>query len=110
MASADTITALCQVIQHELPSALESVTLDLERARMEREDFRQGNAPIWILKHAINNISYNKLRRYMFEEVHDLQTTLRRLRILIDGEERIAKRRKRYYDHIIARAIDSDEE
>ena len=43
MASSDTITALCQVIQHELPSAIESVTLDLERARMEREDFRQGN-------------------------------------------------------------------
>ena len=107
---AATIPALCQVIEHELPSALESVTLDLERARMEREDFRQGNAPIWILEHAINNISYNKLRRYMFEEVHDLQTTLRRLRILIDGEERIAKRRKLYYDHIIGRAIDSDEE
>ena len=98
------------MIDHEVPSAIESVTLDLERARMEREDFRQGNAPIWILKHAVNNISYNKLRKYMFEEVHDLQTTLRRIRILIDGEERIAKRRKRYYDHVIGRAIDSDEE
>ena len=110
MASSDTIKALCSVIEHEVPSAIDKVTLDLERARMEREDFRQGNAPIWILKHALNNISYNKLRKYMFEEVHDLQTTLRRLRILIDGEERIAKRRKLYYDHIIARAIDSDEE
>ena len=110
MASSDTITALCQVIQHELPSAIESVTLDLERARMEREDFRQGNAPIWILKHAVNNISYNKLRRYMLEEVHVLRTTLGRIRILIDGEERIAKRRERYYDHAIGSAIDSDEE
>ena len=110
MASSDTITALCQVIQHELPSAIESVTLDLERARMEREDFRQGQAPIWILEHATNNVSWRKLRRYLHEEIHQLRTTLVRIRILIDGEERIAKRRKRYYDHVIGRAIDSDEE
>ena len=77
---------------------------------MEREDFRQSNAPIWILQHAVNNISYNKLRKYMFQEVYDLHTTLGRIRILIDGEERIAKRRKQYYDHVIGRAIDSDEE
>ena len=107
---ADTIKALCSVIDHEVPSAIESVTLDLERARMEREDFRQGNAPIWILKHAINNVSYNKLRRYMLEEVQDLRTALMRVRILIDGEQRIAKRRKRYYDHVIGAAIDSEEE
>ena len=110
MASADTIKALCSVIDHEVPSAIESVTLDLERARMEREDFRQGNAPIWILQHAVNNISYNKLRKYMLEEVYDLRTTLGRIRFLINGEERMAKRRKRYYDHVIGRAIDSDEE
>ena len=110
MASAETIKALCQVIQHEVPSAIEGVTLDLERARMEREDFRQGNAPIWILKHAVNNISYNKLKKYMLAEVHELRTTLVRVRMLIDGEERIAKRRKRYYNHVIGSAIDSDPE
>ena len=110
MASTDTIQALCQVIQHEVPSAIEGATLDLERARMELEDFRQGNAPIWILKHALNNISYNKLRKYMFQEVYDLRTTLGRIRILIDGEQRIAKRRKRYYDHVIGSAVDSYEE
>ena len=110
MASSDTITALCQVIQHELPSAIESVTLDLERARMEREDFRQGFAPVWILEHATSNVSWLKLRRYLHEEIEQLRTTLVRIRILIDGEERIAKRRKRYYDHVIGRAIDSDEE
>ena len=110
MASTDTIKALCRVIEHEVPTAIDQVTLDLERARMEREDFRQGNAPIWILQHAVNNISYNKLRRYMLEEVHDLRTTLGRIRILIDGEQRIAKRRKQYYDHVIGSAIDSDEE
>ena len=110
MASTDTIKALCRVIEHEVPTAIDQVTLDLERARMEREDFRQGNAPIWILKHALNNISYNKLRKYMLEEVSDLRTTLGRIRILIDGEQRKAKRRKRYYDHVIGRAIDSDEE
>ena len=110
MASTDTIKALCRVIEHEVPSAIEGVTLDLERARMEREDFRQGNAPIWILKHAVNNISYNKLKKYMLAEVHELRTTLGRVRILIDGEERIAKRRKKYYDHVIGSAIDSDEE
>ena len=110
MASSDTIKALCHVIEHEVPTAIDQVTLDLERARMEREDFRQGNAPIWILKHALNNISYNKLRKYMLEEVSDLRTTLGRIRILIDGEERIAKRRKKYYDHVIGAAIDSEEE
>ena len=110
MASAETIKALCQVIQHEVPSAIECVTLDLERARMEREDFRQGNAPIWILKHAVNNISYNKLKKIMLAEVHELRTTLVRVRMLIDGEERIAKRRKRYYNHVIGSAIDSDPE
>ena len=110
MASTDTIIALCRVIEHEVPTAIDQVTLDLERARMEREDFRQGNAPIWILKHAINNVSYNKLRKYMLEEVHDLRITLGRIRILIDSEQRIAKYRKRYYDQVIGRAIDSDEE
>ena len=28
-----------------LATAMDSVLLDLERARMEREDFRQGNSP-----------------------------------------------------------------
>ena len=110
MASTDTIKALCRVIEHEVPTAIDQVTLDLERARMEREDFRQGSAPIWILKHATNNVSWRKLRRYLHDEIWDLRTALGRIRILIDGEERIAKRRKRYYDHIIGRAIDSDEE
>ena len=107
---ADTIQALCQVIHHEVPSALEAVTLDLERARMGREYFRQGQAPIWILEHATNNVSWLKLRRYLHDEIWDLRTTLVRVRVLIDGEQRIAKRRKRYYDHVIGRAIDSDEE
>ena len=110
MASTDTIKALCRVIEHEVPTAIDAVTLDLERARMEREDFRQGNAPIWILKHAINNVSYNKLRRYMLEEVQDLRTALMRVRFLIDSEPRMAKRRKLYVDRVIGNAIDSDEE
>ena len=32
-------------------TAMDSVLLDLERARMEREDFRQGNAPTSSLHH-----------------------------------------------------------
>ena len=102
MASTDTIKALCQVIHHEVPSAIEGATLDLERARMELEDFQQGNAPIWILQYATSNVSWLKLRRYLHDEIFDLRATLMRVRFLVDGEERIAKRRKRY--------IDSDEE
>ena len=110
MASADTITALCQVIQHELPSAIESVTLDLERARMEREDFRQGFAPIWKLEHATSNVSWLKLRRYLHDEIWELRAALMRVRVLVDSEPRMPKRRKLYVDRVIGRAIDSDEE
>ena len=41
----DTLNALGMVLQNEplRDAAMEEVKLDLERARMEREDFRQGN-------------------------------------------------------------------
>ena len=37
--------ALTIVIGHERLPAMEKALLDLERARMEREDYRQGNGP-----------------------------------------------------------------
>jgi len=39
------LRALSDVLQHEMPSAMQDVILDLERARMTAEDFRQGNGP-----------------------------------------------------------------
>ena len=44
-ANFNTMQALRTVLQEEEPTALPDVKLDLERARMERGDFRQGNAP-----------------------------------------------------------------
>ena len=39
------LRALSDVLKHEMPSAVQDVILDLERARMTAEDFRQGNGP-----------------------------------------------------------------
>ena len=46
-ASYDTVQALSTVLHYEMPSAMHDVVLDLERARMTAEDFRQGNGPCW---------------------------------------------------------------
>ena len=43
--SFNTLQALNTVVQHSWPDAMQDVLLDLERARMEREDFRQGMGP-----------------------------------------------------------------
>ncbi len=40
-----TVQALGAALQHELPEEFHDVMRDLERARMEREDFLQGNIP-----------------------------------------------------------------
>ena len=42
---ANTIQALCTIVDHESATAIEQIKLDYERACMEREDFRQGRAP-----------------------------------------------------------------
>ena len=104
----DTIKALCQVIQHEVSPAIEAVTLDLERARMEREDFRQGNAPLFI-QPPENNVSHNKVRKWLISEIEDLRITLRRVQMVVDNIPRLAKRRKRVIDDLIANALDDSD-
>ena len=76
---------------------------------MEREDFRQGNAPLFI-QPPENNVSYKKMRKFLHLEIEDLRVSLRRVQILVDDDTRMTKRRKRYIEQIISRAIDSDEE
>ena len=109
MASVGVIKTLCQVVQHETPSAIEGVTLDLERARMEREDFRQGNAPIWI-QEPQNNVSYNKLHSFLPSlAIEDLRITLRRVQMVVDHIPGLAKRRKRVIDDLISNALDDSD-
>ena len=47
-ASYDAMRALGTVLEHEMQCAMQDVLLDLECARMEREDFRQGNGPAYL--------------------------------------------------------------
>ena len=101
----DTIKALCQVIQHEVSPAIEAVTLDLERARMEREDFRQGNAPLF-KQSPEQNVTHNKVRYWLVSEIEDLRITLRRVQMVVDHIPGLAKRRKRVIDDLIANVLD----
>jgi hypothetical protein len=59
-----TVAALRAVIGHSEPEELAACRLALERARMEREDFRQGGGPsdIWASPGTVAPLS---LRRYV---------------------------------------------
>ena len=107
MASYDTIQALDVVVKHGLPSAMEAVVLDLERARMEHEDLCQGYSPA--NGSFDNNEQDDSHVRDMFAAAMSLQLRLQfclmRVRHLYYADPRAAKYRKRYVSQIIGEVI-----
>ena len=108
MASYDTIQALDVVVKHGLPSAVEGVILDLERARMEREDFRQGYGPF---NGTVNNnepedFDVRGMFRASARQHCRLERCLKRVRIIYNMEPRAPKYRKRYVSAMVDEALD----
>ena len=107
MASYDSLQALDLVVKHGLPSAMEAVVLDLERARMEREDFRQGYSPANGTFE--NNEPDDNHVRDMFAAAAShqqrLQFCLMRVRHIYNADPRAAKYRKRYVSRIIGEML-----
>ena len=103
MASYDTIQALDVVVKHGLPSAMEAVMLDLERARMEREDFRQGYSPAngTFESNEPDDNAVRELFAAAASHQQRLMYCLARVRRLYQSEPRAPKYRKRYVSQII---------
>ena len=108
MASYDTIQALDVVVKHGLPSAVEGVMLDLERARMEREDFRQGYGPFngCINDNEPEDFEVRGMFRSAARKTLRLEQCLRRVRSYYNRDPRAAKYRKRYVSEMVAEALD----
>ncbi len=97
MASHDTLQAVSLIVDPELPTAMDKVMLDLERARMEREDFRQGKANVsgYFPETANDNFSWTcQVIRNLDNEVN-LERALMRVRRWVGDCPRMAKYRKR---------------
>ena len=107
MASYDSLQALDLVVKRGLPSAMDAVMLDLERARMEREDFRQGYSPA--NGSFDNNEQDDSHVRDMFAAAASHQQRLMfclvRVRHLYNADPRAAKYRKRYVSQIIGEVL-----
>ena len=108
MASHDTMLALDLVSANGYTSAVEKVTLDLERARMEREDFRHGNGPF-------NQLTYDNepdwcstrdMMTFVKNERSDLVRVLKRVRDWYQAEPRAPKYRKYFVQRVVAAALE----
>ena len=108
MASHDVLLALDLVSANGYASAVEKVTLDLERARMEREDFRHGNGPF-------NQLTYDNepdwcSTRDMVTFAKDdglrLRHALKRIRDWYQAEPRAPKYRKYFVQRVVAAALE----
>ena len=63
-----------------LSTTMDSVLLDLERARMEREDFRQGNGPAFPFDGNVVWLSYRKWTRSIINRRDEATDALRSIR------------------------------
>ena len=108
MASHDTMLALDLVSANGYASAVEKVTLDLERARMEREDFRHGNGPF-------NQLTYDnepdwcstrKILIFSKDENMRLRRAIKRVRDWYLQEPRVPKYRKGWIHGMAAAALE----
>ena len=76
--------------------------LDLERARMEREDFRQGYSPFngTVDNNEPEDFHVRGMFRAAASNTQRLQYCLMRVRHLYNADPRAAKYRKRYVSQI----------
>ena len=72
--------ALSQVIGHESTPAMEQALLDLERARVTAEDYRQGNGP------AGGNCTWRRRTSLLQEDAQEMNDTLAQIAIEARGD------------------------
>ena len=85
----DTLMALDMVLQNGplRDAAMEEVKLDLERARMEREDFRQGNTVSDTARiHGNPNMSLRRHFQYMCEAHAEEYEALQEVRHILQSK------------------------
>ena len=82
--------------------------LDLERARMEREDFRQGYGPFngCFDNNEPDDCEVRGMFRVAVRTQHRLSGCLKRVRVIYSMEPRAPKVRKRYVWQMVAEALD----
>ena len=82
--------------------------LDLERARMEREDFRMGYGPFngTICDNEPEDFHVRGMFRVSAHQTVRLQRCLKRVRAIYNREPRAPKFRKHYVSAVIDEALD----
>ena len=107
MASHDVLLALDMVSQNGYTSAIENVTRDLERARMEREDLRHVNGPFnsLMFDNEPDWCSTRGIFIFSKDEQHRLGRMPKRVRDWYVQEPRVPKYRKAYVHGVVTSAL-----